>query len=74
MQVLMDESLSKRLIEREQDQGCVAYPYENIEQETFEQNRDLKTSFYLERFRFGNQILILMTLFSCVNAILYVYN
>ena len=72
MQELIEDSLKSRLAEREQDEGTAPNPYENIEQEIFEQNKDLKTSFYLERFRFGNQILILMTLFSCVNAIIYV--
>ena len=70
--MLIEENLKRKLVEREMDEGPSPNPYENIEQEIYEQNKDLKTSFFLERLRFGNQILILMTLFSCINAIIYV--
>ena len=72
MKDLKIDSLKKKLTEREMDEGPPPNPYENIEQEVFEKNKDLKTSFYLERLRFGNKILILMTIFSCINSIIYV--
>jgi len=72
MQDLLEKNLKNKLVEREMDQGPPPNPYENIEQEIFETNKDLKTSFYLERLRFGNKLLILMTIFATLNAIIYV--
>ena len=75
MRDLQKKNLKKNLIDREEDQGPPPNPYENIEQEEIETNRDMKITFYHHRYRLAYKLLMVISLISCFNVVIYVkYN